>query len=348
MMIRVYKDTAKFMFLCWMWMREQGADVGSLNQYFRNGARKPRDRNEGDRAQAFRNQLNESGFGYEANLSDMIQEMGEQIAKADSPNADASIIDEIVRILRLPYARNNINADHLKLLKRAILMPDEVAALNASLNDIEGRCTACNRVFSSGEMVTYQKDEQRRGDTTPSIYCTICVPPDFARCGECGETHPSTKNLRAILRGSKTKCSKLEEENRLQREAQQGAREPNDVVVRIRQGAPVAQVAGRAGMAAQPVQPAQPDRADNDFLQNLAQAAQEDRNIRERERLERVERQVFRRNWEDEVVHRRPRPARIVAPWNPLPAAPALPPPDRLVDEGPFNNPDDNGEGRDR
>ena len=205
MTIRMLKDVAKFTMLSWFWMRDQGAIVEDIDHYFRIEGRPTKSsKSEQVMAHQLQRELCNNNFHYDYNLNMLIALLTEQISKADNPNSDHSVIDEILRILQSPYGRNQFSGETIKLLRRAVLMPDEIVALRAQLEKVEGKCAGCGREFRSGEVTTYVAQEGNR-NLERVFFCLACHPPDYVRCQKCGDFHGLSRSLRENLRKS-PKC----------------------------------------------------------------------------------------------------------------------------------------------
>lgn len=113
------------------------------------------------------------------NMTDLIDVIGAQInaqVNQDRPS-DKDLIDTIVRLLQLPFARNRFNGETLNNLKTALLLPDEAAGLKEKLQRQEWYCT-CGHKFESGEMGTIVSDHR-----TTVMVCANCTFPTRIACG---------------------------------------------------------------------------------------------------------------------------------------------------------------------
>lgn len=125
---------------------------------------------------------NSDGLG-EGSYEELLVELADQL-NDDSTKSfkDGSLIDRIVRTLGLPYARNHLNSRILADLRKALLLPDEMAQLGERLEQKEMRCAGCTRQFVSNEMTTVMRDGH---DTL--IYCMKCHKPTYIACSKCDE-----------------------------------------------------------------------------------------------------------------------------------------------------------------
>jgi hypothetical protein len=119
-------------------------------------------------------------------VDDLIKVLTDLIIHARKPlNNEGDLIEQMVRILGLPYARNAISGRTLTQLRNALMLPGELGA-GAALQTQELACTACNHTFVLGEMTTIHQGENRN----IGLMCTGCLPPTSARCRNCAESVP--------------------------------------------------------------------------------------------------------------------------------------------------------------
>lgn len=107
-------------------------------------------------------------------LDDLIEILAKQV---NSEDKDKDLIDTIVRILQLPYGVNVFNSSVLKLLRDAILIPQEVAAFKARAGKAELSCSECGKTLRDGEMVTFGIRY-----SNVSFLCTTCRVPTLITC----------------------------------------------------------------------------------------------------------------------------------------------------------------------
>ena len=147
-------------------------------------------------------------------LDSLIETLATQIIE-DSGKAshDASLIDTMVRILQLPWARNCIGRSELETLRKAILTDEELTKLKSSLTNRELSCGECHRPLRTGEMVTVIPD----GTKSNLIVCHSCIRPDYVACDHCkGSTqlppYLAKANHRRIDCGCTTRPAAQEQE----------------------------------------------------------------------------------------------------------------------------------------
>lgn len=305
MVIRMYKDVAKLALLSWAYLRDSGVDVNNVVNFARKDGnlRTFKSDDECRQLRDIATSLAGEGFQYEFNLNQLIEELAEQIQKAESPNADGRLIDEIVRILKFPFVRNRLSREQINGLKRAILMPDEVAVINNELRPLEMMCADCGAALHSGEMVTLMLQEGRNPDRY--VFCVRCQPPEIMPCQNCREVHPLSKGMQqSISKGPKCEPQAQPQPNQAPRPAAPPPINLDDVrrLERIREAEAFRhreEMAGRRNVVR-----VRPVRARNPFI-NIAEEA----------------RRLDAQNQAD------------------IQQAP--PPPDILVDEGPFGDRDE-------
>lgn len=200
MLIRMFRDVADFTRLSWMYIRDQGEKPNDILRYFRNGdaPRSTKNVNERDEAHRTYIRLQNQGFNLHYDFTNLIGELGEQLAHADHPQADHNIIDEVISLLNLPYVRNTINAEAIRRLRKAVLIPEEAASLTVKLDRLELHCGGCQALLQEGEMVTLHVGEGRNAERI--IYCTRCRVPEYMPCRSCRRTHDIPASLAKMLR----------------------------------------------------------------------------------------------------------------------------------------------------
>jgi hypothetical protein len=92
---------------------------------------------------------------------------------------DLDLIDTIVRTLQLPYSANHFSGSYVKMLRDAILRPEELMKWRKN-NTVTLKCE-CGREFNSGEMVT----AHNAGDGTIKFLCHQCAKPVYTACRHC-------------------------------------------------------------------------------------------------------------------------------------------------------------------
>jgi hypothetical protein len=92
---------------------------------------------------------------------------------------DLDLIDTIVRTLQLPYSANHFSGSYVKMLRDAILRPEEL--IKWKKNQTSSLKCDCGREFNSGEMVT----AHGAGDGAMKFLCHQCAKPVYAACRHC-------------------------------------------------------------------------------------------------------------------------------------------------------------------
>ena len=188
MMIRVFRDVVGVALLSFMYLRDRGGiDVAGLLTYYRkalesgNPGRVGLTQNEYNILHEIVNDYRERGLQHTGGLNVLIEMLCEQLNKTSQQTEGSfdygALIDELIRLVGMPFNRNTINQHIMKGLQRALLLPGELAALRESLNRQECFCVGCDRVLVSGEAITYLQD-----GTDIRLYCTACVYPRTSIC----------------------------------------------------------------------------------------------------------------------------------------------------------------------
>jgi hypothetical protein len=129
-------------------------------------------------------EIGESLYNYNTNNINA-DELLEQIARQLHDhrlgvNLSGDLIDEMVRILGLPYPPNVLGHRTLERLTRAILLPEEIASLRSGVNSGEAMsCRTCGRRMHNEEMCTV-----RNVDGMIGIDCTNCYTPIMISCSD--------------------------------------------------------------------------------------------------------------------------------------------------------------------
>jgi len=91
-------------------------------------------------------------------ISELIRQIEQHRGDDNKSAREVDLIDNIVSILNLPFARNALNRGTLYALRQALLLPEEMAALNVKLKQRELTCSDCGHILRGGEMVTLVTD----------------------------------------------------------------------------------------------------------------------------------------------------------------------------------------------
>ena len=114
----------------------------------------------------------------EPSLDDLINQICEQVRGAafNGTDTDVDFIDTIVQILQLQFGKNTISGKGMERLRKAILLPAELAALKLHLRDQVLSCAACGVELRGNSLVVLHKDN----DAGPELMCLEC---SFAKHG---------------------------------------------------------------------------------------------------------------------------------------------------------------------
>lgn len=138
-----------------------------------------------------------------ASLNELIDLLFKKLDEDVRGRGEQDLVDRIVQVLQLPYARNTLSGDTLRRLRQAILLPGEMGGLMARLERKEMSCINCGQNLHMGESVTITQNEH--GETTLS--CHRCSTPTSVSCASCHEAAPlSAKAQTAMARMQCPKC----------------------------------------------------------------------------------------------------------------------------------------------
>lgn len=140
---------------------------------------------------------------------------------------DGDLIDVIVKTLQLPYARSAISGKALSDIRKALLLPSEMAGLTA-LKQRELSCLSCGHKFVDGEMTTVT---QMDNGVNVGLWCTNCSRPKYVACSKCEESTELSKPVGRALAKTKFECAKHLNERA---EVKVKAKEDGPVVVNAR------------------------------------------------------------------------------------------------------------------
>jgi hypothetical protein len=119
-----------------------------------------------------------------ASLDQMLEELAEQLSGSSGSSedraSDGDLIDQLVFILGLPFIRNVLSADVIQDLRRALLIPAEMAPLVERLKTREWSCFRCQHIFVYGEMITIGGDGHEI-----VLICSRCQRPKLMSCDHC-------------------------------------------------------------------------------------------------------------------------------------------------------------------
>ena len=120
---------------------------------------------------------------------------------------DASLIETLVRIIKLPFAGNFLSGIRIKQLAEAFLLPDEMQQVVTKLRAMELSCGECGHKLHSGEMVSLHM----RGDdgpmVPPRLICHRCLAPHVVGCENCENTVPLPEGFRKKVARQRFYCS---------------------------------------------------------------------------------------------------------------------------------------------
>lgn len=145
----------------------------------------------------------------EVSLDEMFSTLGLQLSGREGDSS--LIIDRVAEILTSPHAKQMLAGKTLEALKRAVLNPQEITGLDERLQAAEVHCTACHKVFTSGEVITMFHEPTNRGILKPQLYCTKCLGPSYLACScvGCNEAVALTNKQLAFFAKKNGECEHL-------------------------------------------------------------------------------------------------------------------------------------------
>src|SRR6267154_1208203 len=154
------------------------------------------------------------GDDFDFDSHKLLDELSTQINQKVNSRGDhdGDLIDTMVKILKSPRGLNILSGKNLDQLRKAILLPEELAGLKTKLSKNELSCGSCGRELKSGDMLTMTRDMSG----VAVISCTICSIPRFIPCPNKCENHielsPSLR--KSIQRTTETKCQTCAEKKK--------------------------------------------------------------------------------------------------------------------------------------
>jgi predicted RNA-binding Zn-ribbon protein involved in translation (DUF1610 family) len=184
-MIRLYRQQAQRVMVGLMYLRRLGYDFRQAFEYYGNQSA-PKDP---VLATALRSALQDRETTQMGTIENFIGELAPAInADGKFQQADSTLVDLIVEICQLPYARANLSPRTMQELRRALLLPDELAGLNDRLRRREASCMSCGHAFQMGEAATVLT-----GPDGIILECMRCRLPMSVPCyasGDCDRNVP--------------------------------------------------------------------------------------------------------------------------------------------------------------
>ena len=132
----------------------------------------------------YRMQLGKAESGLDDTIDEMMAMVSKQLKEAQDGSNEGNysdLIDTLVTVLQLPYARNTLSGKTMQSLKKALLLPSELNGIKETLKKKERHCAGCGHKFVSSEVATITTGEQDEG----LLMCIKCIIPTYIRCSGC-------------------------------------------------------------------------------------------------------------------------------------------------------------------
>lgn len=134
-------------------------------------------------------------------LDTMISLMMDQLLGQGLP--EATLLDTIVGVTGLEYGNNVLSGRTLKQLRKAILLPNEIAEFTERIKRREMHCEYCGHEFANGEMATMY-----HGVDGARIWCSSCRTPEMIACPSCKGSMEIPQKMHKGLAGLVKPCPK--------------------------------------------------------------------------------------------------------------------------------------------
>lgn len=136
-------------------------------------------------------------------------QINQSSSQARGDRREGDLIDTIVNILGLNYSGSRVGGDTLRELRRAILLPEEIAKFTAKARATELFCGMCGRQLDNMESVTVYRD-----GGSAAVACINCLYPERIACSDCREagTRPPQETIDALRHPKEgRRCPKCQE-----------------------------------------------------------------------------------------------------------------------------------------
>lgn len=91
--------------------------------------------------------------------------------------SDLELLDELVRVIGLPFSKNILSGRTLSSMRQMMLTPGEYRKLITTLREREMTCPSCGRKFEPGEAVNFQPGPHPNGSDGAFVVCFNCEAP---------------------------------------------------------------------------------------------------------------------------------------------------------------------------
>lgn len=139
-------------------------------------------------------------------ISPVIEDLCESALRSTSSTGGGDLMDEVVKILKLPYGQNVVSGKMMEALRKAILIPEEIAAFSQKVKANELPCVGCGHEFHHQEVATIS-----RVGGTATIYCLSCLEPEYVSCRTCAGSHEHLPKGFAKMMHNRHQCQTCKE-----------------------------------------------------------------------------------------------------------------------------------------
>lgn len=193
--VRIYKDQAKALLTTLIYLRQNGMEFAdALSRAYNDG--RPNTVDAAMWEVIIRGPARGDGNSYRLpSLNEVIEVLWSQITgDVDGQKqhaGDKRLIDQLVEVLQMPRSRNILSGKALDSMRKALLIPSEMAGLNSRLEHRELHCVGCGRTMENGEMMTLRQEGQHDWST----YCAACFQPTVVKYSGDGRTVPIPQSI---------------------------------------------------------------------------------------------------------------------------------------------------------
>lgn len=181
-MIKLYREIVERMLLCVQYAKAKGVSPRQLWNYRQDEWANSEIRNrDGDLPpDPIYSSTSYNGMGSEETWDALVSQVTAQLKSDSSTSGDASLVDTVIDLLQAPYGRNVVSGKTLVALRKALLLPEELAVFQAMARQREHNCGGCAKPLGNGEMVTIY-----RGGNDTHVRCVRCMVPVMTGCPQC-------------------------------------------------------------------------------------------------------------------------------------------------------------------
>lgn len=122
-------------------------------------------------------------------IDDLIEALKQKVEMGANPH-EGDLIDLIIEIFKIPFGPNVLTGKGIEKLKKAILLPGEMASFAEHIRKQQKSCFGCGKEFSNDESVVIT-----HSDGSDRLFCLRCINPTVTPCPNCHKTIPFSERF---------------------------------------------------------------------------------------------------------------------------------------------------------